>query len=226
MVMPVVTHKRAFCFYDCSDVLNGLDNVEDIMSGDKNDILRYAAKELERETDRAFASKVDPVTGQSWEPREHSYPWPLLNRTGTLRGLLGFSWGVTKRDKSPRVFVKVRDAVYMQRSFRGGRIDVGAKWGKSGQQHTDAITVVMSVHHGRHGSRTTAGFGFRRTRPRSGMPFTYQRRRKWSWGGGRGHGPASTGETPARPLWGFGSAAKSRVKRFAERKIATSYRAA
>ena len=216
--MPTPVVSRKLVFVDCTRVLDGIERIEDLIKGDKNDVLRYAARELERETNRAFSQKVNPHTGAPWPERKHSYPWPLLNNTGTLKGVLSFAWGVTKRDNSPRVFGKVKDVVYTQRSFRGGRLNVGARYGTPGAMHKSAMEVVGSVFYGRRTTRYAEGF--RQRRMGRGRITNKPR---WSYGGGKGYGAAETGETPPRPFFGFSGAATMRVKRFAERMVARVY---
>jgi phage gpG-like protein len=215
MISPVFSNKLVVVDY--SGVLKGIERVEDLVAGDKNDILRYAAGELRRETDRAFAQKVDPEGG-AWPARKHSYPWPMLNNTGTLKGMLGFGWGITKRDKSPRIFAKVKDAVYMQRSYRGGTPEAGFTYGNPGVMRKSAFEVVASVFYGRSRTRTVEGWRNRRMgRGRTAVRST------WSYGGGRGYSAAESGVVPPRPFFGFGGAAQARVKRYAERMVGRAY---
>ncbi len=63
----------------------------------------------------------------------------------------------------------------------------------------DSIIRAGATHFGRKTSRTAAG-------------------------GRRQHITAATGVTPARPLFGFGSSQRKRIKRFAEKRIAEVFR--
>ncbi len=48
-------------------------------------VLEPARASLVRDTERAFATASDPVTGRKWPPRKHTYPHPALVKSGVMK---------------------------------------------------------------------------------------------------------------------------------------------
>ena len=189
-------------------VITGLAEIQDLIAGEKRDIMQYGRSLMKSETERAFSRKADPETGRPWPRRKHSYPWPLLNHTGKLQNIVEFSYGVKTRNGKAKFFGKVEEGFASGNYTRGGGgISLGARkpW----------IVVVSAVHHGRKRGRSSAMWkpkqhGYLRTRGR--MVF--------HGGGTRLQTGSSTGNVPPRPIFGFGSSARSRLRRYAEKTIA------
>ena len=146
---------------DTSQAVAALTEVEKIVSGEKAEVMRYGAELLMAEMYRAFREQVDPDTGRAWAPRKYDYPWPLLNRTGTLRTMTQAGWGVKTKTGRPRLFGKVID---------------GFSYGPGVKN----IVVAGSVFYGRTKHRTRKGTKKPRIAPTTGTtpgrPF---------WGFGR-----------------------------------------
>jgi phage gpG-like protein len=200
VIAPVHSGKNIVT--DVSQVTMGLDRMNDLLIGRRKDILRYGAAIMKQETARAFASGVDPNTDRPWPPRKHSYPWPMLNHFGNLRRILTFGWGITKKNNKPRIFGKVKDVVFIQRSHRGGV-------GDNANMRKSAMEVVGAIFYGRKHARTVEGW-----REKRGG------RMVWSRGGGKTQDAATTGTTPPRPFFGFGKSAKRRIKDYGEKMLA------
>lgn len=47
-------------------------------------VAAFTASVAQRDTKQAFVRKKDPNTGESWPARKHSYPHPILRKSGTL----------------------------------------------------------------------------------------------------------------------------------------------
>ena len=188
---------------DAKEVLKHLGEAGDLLTGKDASIAVFAHKQHTREIAGAFASKRDP-SGARWAPRRHSYPWELLNHTGTLRGTLLSGFGVKTKDKRMKIFGKVRDGFYLGGYSRGGGGSVmGAR--------KPSVVVAASVMYGRKHGRSAAGM---KTSTRKGIT-----RSKFHGGGSKLKTAASTGTTPPRPFFGFGQMAKFRIRRFAAREI-------
>jgi hypothetical protein len=135
-------------------LLEHLKDAAGLISGEKKDLFRYGRELMERETDRAFRQKVDPQTGGAWPQRKGSYPWPMLNRTGTLRDSLRFGYGIKTKNKRPKFFGKVTEnSMYGFMSSKG--------------KFTHPIVIAGSVHFGRSKGRSDSGSKLR-TAPKTG----------------------------------------------------------
>ena len=88
-------------------VMKNLDEMADLISAKDRDIMRYGRSIMKSETKRAFSSGSDPNTGRGWAPRKASYSWPMLQRTGSMRGSLGWSYGIKTKDRKLKLFGKV-----------------------------------------------------------------------------------------------------------------------
>jgi phage gpG-like protein len=113
-------------------VMGSLDELQELISGKRRDIMRYGRKLMKMSTRKAFSAKADPGTGRPWAQRKESYPWPLLRNTSKLWHSLRFSYGVKTKNKRLKFFGKVA----------GGQ---------------DAIVKAGAVHYGRSNARTAAG---------------------------------------------------------------------
>jgi phage gpG-like protein len=113
-------------------VMGSLDELQELISGKRRDIMRYGRSIMKSETKRAFSSKVDPRTGRAWAPRKGQYPWPLLYNSGDLFGSLEWGYGIKTKNKRLKFFGKV-----------GG--------GQAG------IIRAGAVHYGRTKARTSRG---------------------------------------------------------------------
>lgn len=192
---------------DAKKTLDSLDKISDLVSGANPKIVIMAHREHQKEINRAFSSKQNPQTGRSWPRRKHSYPWPLMEHTGTLKGLVLSGFGIKTSDGRQKIYGKVRAGYYLGGYSRGGG---GAFLGA----HKPVEEVAGAVFFGRKRARSAAGWkpkahGYLRTR---GQMILHG-------GGTKLSDPASTGTTPPRPFFGFGQMAKFRVRRFADRLI-------
>jgi ABC-type phosphonate transport system ATPase subunit len=142
--------EGGWVYVDPSEALGMLNEVEQIVSCNEITIMRYGAQLLREETERAFREQVDPDTGRAWPQRKHDYPWPLLNRTGTLRSVLRSGWGVRTEDGRPKLFGKVED---------------GSAYGEGVKN----IVVAGAVHFGRTKHRTRRGTKKPRIAPTTGI---------------------------------------------------------
>ena len=184
---------------DAKEVLKHLGEAGNLISGKDPSIAVFAHKQHTKEIAGAFASKRAPG-GARWASRRHSYPWELLNHTGTLRGMLLSGFGVKTRDKRMKVFGKVRDGFYLGGYSRGGGGSImGAR--------KPAALVAGAVMHGRKSGRSAAGMR------------TSGGRSKFHGGGSKLKTAASSGTTPPRPFFGFSQMARFRVRRFAAREV-------
>lgn len=130
--------------FNASALLEHLQDAIGLVSGDKKDLFRYGRDLMQRETDRAFQQRVDPTTDAAWPQRQHSYSWPMLNRTGTLRESLRFGYGIKTGDKRPKFFGKVTDnAMYGFMSSKG--------------KLTPPVVIAGAVHFGRSKARSDGG---------------------------------------------------------------------
>ena len=188
---------------DADEALRHLEQAGDLISGQDSDIVRFAHKQHQRETEQAFQKKANPA-GTTWPRRKHSYPWPLLENTGTLRNLITHGFGIKTRDKRLKLFGKIRDSVYLGGYSRGGG---GAITGA----RKPGIVVAGAIYYGRKRGRSAAGY---RTTTRRGVTRT-----RLHGGGSRLRSAASSGTTPPRPWFGFGQMAKFRIKRYARKRV-------
>jgi len=188
--------------------MKNLDEVQDLIEGKRKDIMRYGRAIMKSETQRAFSSKRDPGTGRPWPQRKHSYPWPLLDRTGTLKDIVDFSYGIKTKDGKLKFYGKVEEGFCSGNFTRGGGgIALGARkpW----------IVVVGAVHFGRKHGRSTA-----RWKRKAHGYLSSRGKMVFHGGGSKLYSGASTGRVPARPIFGFGRSARKRIKRYAEKRIA------
>ena len=189
---------------DADECMKHLQQAEDLISNKKPDILVFASKQMKKDSDAAFRSKTNPQTGRRWSARKHSYPWGLLTRTGTLKGLMNFGWGVKTKDKKHKVFGKIADSFYLGGYSRGGG-------GAFLNAKKPGIVVAGAIFYGRKRARSAAEM---RTRTRNGITRT------WLHGGGtRLRTAASTGVVPPRPFMGIGQMSRFKVRRFAQGKL-------
>jgi len=131
---------------DIKEAIKMLGGIEAIVSCEKKDLMRYGAQMMNDDIDRAFKTQSDPSTGRKWPERSGDYSWPILQHTGTLRGMVDAGWGVKTRSGKIKFFGRVRDGFYLGGYTRGGR-----------QQHKPNIVVAGSVFWGRSKARTERG---------------------------------------------------------------------
>jgi len=195
------------------EALNHLEATNALLSGTDPRIVLFAHKQHTAEIDKAFLSGRSPE-GPRWAPRRHPYPWPLLKRTGTLRGMLLSGFGIKTKDGRQKIFGKVREAFYLGGYTRGGGGGFTTELNRKYPAHKPGIVVAASVLFGRKKARSAAGYkkqihGYIRNRGR----ITFH------GGGTKLDDPASTGITPPRPFFGFSLMAKLRVRQYARREI-------
>ena len=99
---------------DYSQALELLERTIAKMQGqDVADFGRFIASRLQAESERAFASEVDPSTGQPWAPlatataadrTRRSLGGSILQRTGSLRREVFAAWGVSKRTSEAKLW--------------------------------------------------------------------------------------------------------------------------
>ena len=65
----------------------------------------FAVKQLQLGIAAAFAGRKNPATGTPWAPRRSGGAWPMLNRTGGLKGALGATGQVYATSMRARVLV-------------------------------------------------------------------------------------------------------------------------
>jgi hypothetical protein len=183
--------------YDAGKTTEHLQDMQDLVSGVNPSILVFGKDQLDKEMQRAFRQKTDPE-GTSWPRREQSYPWDLMNKTGTLKASVRAGFGIKTKSGRPKLFAKVVDAFYLGTYTRGAG-------------HKPLILVAGAVHFGRKRARRAAGW-YSRTRKGT---TTY----RYTAGGSKLRRAASSGVVPPRKIFGMGQVAKFRLKRFAQREL-------
>ena len=135
-----------------------LGGLEAIAGLGKQEILRRGAEMMNQDIRRAFDKHADPSTGRAWPPRTRTYPWEILERTGTLKGMVDAGWGLHTRDRIPALFGRVRDGSYLGGYTRGGA-----------QQHKPTQVVAGAVQFGRKKARSSRGTRLRGASPATGI---------------------------------------------------------
>lgn len=89
--------------YDASEVISQFNKIKKGLRNFKEPLLK-AKETVMKETDKQWGSKGINL-GTPWRSRKKTYPWPILQKSGAMRG--GFDW----KPKKPKDYVIVLNKI-------------------------------------------------------------------------------------------------------------------